>query len=571
MQDGEELEPSPRQACWYLARVGGEVVLRCTDYGEITLNVDRWLYRNLPVLVFQGWEGYHKPLPAVRKSGRRKVLVVVPDCWRFGDPQPAPEPLGRPAGYQAYCLDLAERSFFYFRDGEGAVVRVNLGGRSHFELVGSVLPIDRDNEQGPIFIGEPPVLRCLEAETLDEVGWVEVLPGGHVLQPSSEWLSRGAAIGVREPSGCFEVVVYGRDQLEMERLPFRFAAYLSGVEILPDPLGVFPEVGGHPKVRIRFLAQPGCRVELKTADPRTGVVPPVTGGEVCLPPAPTWDCTLWEVCCEGGRPVPVEVTLQRVWWVLGRCGEVPDQWTDQIVEFDLSWLQATSDKAIWLRCPLSAVLHEVRAGFEDDWRSYRLNKVGLVEIPLRNYCDTIAAPTADQRAFKVWLCGRDGAEAIGRIGVYRQPASASPEDDCYFCSREKEGLLPEEQSRCCATCSFCRTHRRNYFCISGGWKETRLSERDFVRLRASNVCSQWLGEYPGQPFEWEAMRLIDARVCIPVSLPEHGFASKVRGVVVGVAGGKIRVHWDWSSEPGVPETWLCKFHFDKYCREERLR
>ena len=67
------------------------------------------------------------------------------------------------------------------------------------------------------------------------------------------------------------------------------------------------------------------------------------------------------------------------------------------------------------------------------------------------------------------------------------------------------------------------------------------------------------------------MRLIDARVCIPVSLPEHGFASKVRGVVVGVAGGKIRVHWDWSSEPGVPETWLCKFHFDKYCREERLR
>jgi hypothetical protein len=90
-----------------------------------------------------------------------------------------------------------------------------------------------------------------------------------------------------------------------------------------------------------------------------------------------------------------------------------------------------------------------------------------------------------------------------------------------------------------------------------GWEE-KLSERDFVRLRAGFACSHWDGEYPGEPFsEWEALRLKGKRLY--EAIPGRG-----SGVVTQVAEGRLCVRWDGDAPSDHQTAWVCKFHYEKF-------
>ncbi|MEW6049079.1 MAG: hypothetical protein AB1609_21850, partial [Bacillota bacterium] len=484
-QGESELAPAPREGCWYLNNLSDEVVASGSDYEEgIKLSVSRYRYRDMPLVVCQGWEGDRRLLPAVRRTGRtRRLLLFFPATWQLSKPHWPVDPVRRPRGYQVCYVDLAETGVIPFVDAQGLPVTLDLSGGARFELAGNVLPIDRDHDQGPLFTGEPPRLRCLQEELLGEVAWAELAPGGIQVRPSPEWLSTGVTIALPEPSGCFEVAVYDRQGVEMERLPFRYAAHLRGVSLHPDPVPVFPEPEGHPRLSVHFDACPGCSVELKEPRAESRDAPAAAAKEgAFIPMQPSWDRTVWELCSEGGRPVPLELVLQRVWWAAGECGHAPSEWTDRIITVAPDWVRAASEKALWLRCEPSTVRPELRAGFGDALRSYRLDRTGVVEIPLREYCDLIAAAQDREHVFRVCIQGRDGAEAAGQIALYKPPVLA---ERCFFCIRHTADLPAEELTKSCATCDFCQQYGEEVLCSAGQWRETRLTRREFDRLMAT--------------------------------------------------------------------------------------
>lgn len=567
-QGGCELATASREGCWYVTNLSDEVLASCSGYEEIRLSVGRYLYRDMPIVVCQGWEGDRRLLPAVRRTGRAKrLLVFFPDTWRLGKPDWPVESVGRPPGYQVCYVDLAETGVIPFVDAQGTPVTVDLGGGQRFDLVGNVLPIDRDHEQGPLFVGEPARFRCLQEELLGEVAWAELVPGGVQAQPSPDWLSGGVTLAPPQPSGCFEVVVYDRQHLEMERLPFRYVAHLNGIRLKPDTIPVFPEPEGHLGVNVQFDTGPGCTVELR--EPRAeleSAAIAATGGAT-LPAAPNWDRTLWELRSQGGGPVPVELVLQRIWWAAGECGYLPGEWKDRVVTIAPDWVKAASDKALWLRCEPTAVLPVVRAGFEDNLRSYRLDRAGVAQIPLREYCDLIGAAPDREHVFRVRVQGRDGAEAAGQIALYRPPV---PAERCSFCIKHATDWPAEELTKSCSTCSFCLCHREERLCSTAQWKESPLPKREFERLMATNVCNRWDGEYPGEPFGWEATRLVGARIRTTATL-EEVFGAPVwgRGVVTKFEAGRVCVHWDYP--PWASDTWFCKHHYRQFCQEASQR
>jgi len=561
-QDQSALVQASREGCWYLNNLNGEVVASAAE-SLIRLNVSNYRYRDMPVLLFRGWDGDTKFLPALRRPGRNnKLLLVFPETWRLRDSEWALEPLRRPSGYQACCLDVTETGVFSLISADGDELPLNLGAGTRFELTGSILAFDRDHEDGPLFNGEPPRLRCLSDEWLLEVGWAEVSPGGSTVYPSPEWLSTGAELGLTEASGCFEVVLYDRQGLEVERLPFRYAANLRSVSVHPYPVPIFPDSDGHSDLTVCFHADPPCTVQLRWPAATPGGTLRVKANEATvLPASPDWDCTVWELSCGSGRPVPLELVIQRVWWTAGECSRAPCHWTDRLISVSADWVRAASDKALWLRCEPRGFRSHVKAGFGHSLRSYRLPSRGVIEIPLREFCDYIAEGPEEEHVFRVFVQGRDGAEASGQVARY---SAASLTELCFFCIRDATDLLPSELTKCCGTCSYCRIlPQQEVFCSRGEWTE-RLSKAEFERRRARDLCGHWDGEYPGQPFSyWEEPELRGAEVRTRGQLEElFGTSVQGTGVICGFERGRVCIQWHLHN---IPDTWLCRHHYHKYC------
>ena len=565
-----ELLPAPREGCWYLSNLSDQVICRDSDFEGTRLSVSRYRHRDLSLVVCRGWEGDRRLLPASPRIGRPgRVTLFFPATWQLGSPLLVTEPVRKPAGLQACCVDFAEVGVVSFVGADGNPFDVDLGGGARFNLTGNTIFINYDHEQGSLFVGEHPRLRCIQEELLREVGWAELLPGGTRIGPSTEWLSEGVAVALQEPSGCFEIVIYDRQGAEMERLPFRYMSNLKEVRIDPNRPPVFPGPEGHPKVRLQFDVGVGCTVELR--EPYLKLV----GREwTPIAPQPGWDRTVWELGSRGGRTLPFELLLQRAWWTAGECQHQPLSWGTSIVTVPQDWVQATSDQALWLRCQPGTVRRDVQAGFVrvagdnrrngDALRQYRFDRTGILEIPLREYCDHIATAPNREHIFRVCVQGLDGTTTAGQIAVYRPLA---PTELCFFCVQDAPDVSREEKEeagKCCATCSFCIQHfAGEVFCTKGQW-EKRLNKEEFNRLMALNVCERWDGEYPGEPFGWEAAGLYKAAV--KTKLPElFGAAICGIGFVIGIETGRICVRWD--SPDATASTWLCRYHYHKYCEQ----
>lgn len=578
LQNDRPLSEAAQPDRWYLETLDGTVSVRWAEDREATLDVEAWRYKGKPIFLFQGWDGYTKTLPAIRKPGKiSRLVAIVPESWRSGDCNIPSEIVVKPAGYQLYYLDADENKSITLIDSEGESIKINLhADRPRFELRGTTISVDRGGEHGPLFIVEPPRLYCMDEDTLEDIGWGEVLPSGEPIPPVSDsnWLSEGVSVPLGKPSGSFEVVLYDKHRVEMERLPFRFVSCLNRICLFPDPVPVFPDPGRgrHDTITVEFTATGICQVKLVTPHFDGAGLSIDNREQFTLPPIPSFDTTSWEVQARGGEPVPVEIAIGRVWWTVGCCGEVPgdEEWGDRVVDFDVSWFKATSDRALWIKTPGSAFQSEVEAGFDGSpERLYRMDDKGLTEIPLREFSDVVAASTEQDLTFKVHLVERDGREAIGQIGVCRLHVAGQ---ECHFCLYDKEGLGLEERSRSCYTCSLCHRGPDYIYCEAGTWRE-RLQTPDFDRLKAGNVCPKWEGEYPGEAFaDWESLIYKGKRVYANPNAEEFGIPGHTFGVTTKLVEGRLCIRWDENLSQIHSEIWVCKFHFGWYftCLDESL-
>lgn len=570
-QDAEPLQASVRRGLWLLGRLGGVVVARSTEGWETATDIDLWRQADQPIILFRGWGGQAKPLRAIRTpESVSRLLAVVPEDWHPVDMGSEPEPVSRPAGYHVCYIDGdAQRELRFLTPGGEVIWPLKRSRR--FVLVGTSFPLDREREERPLFIGDPPRLKCVDEDAMKNLGWIEILPAGKEEPAPREWPPEGLPVPLNTPSGCFELVLYAGNGEEMDRLSFRFASCLREVRFSQDPVPVFgdPGAGSHREVTVTFLMDDGGKVGF--SGPESLIPKPThgSGRSFVLPPEPAADVTHWEVCADGGEAVPLELVIERVWWCVEPETAEPadDRWGAEVVSLDDNQLGAASDWALWLRCPRGLFTSEVRAGFDGSAeRCYRINSRGLVKIPLREFTDVVAAAVDRDMPFRIRLREKGGAEPMGHVAVYRWRRTIAAE--CVFCQSDGDDLPAEERAMTCSTCDFCairknsRTGLALYYCRMCGWAEN-LTERDFARLRAGYSCSHWKGEYPGEPFsEWEALLLKGKRVY--TKLRHEIIPGRGSGVVAQVAEGRLCVHWDGDVTDDDQTNCVCKFHYEKY-------
>lgn len=561
LQDGEPLEVSARkEGVWFLKRLGGTVAVQATDGLHIALDVDSWRQTGQPVFLFRGWAGLSKSLRASRKpQGTSRLLVVVPEHWKKLPVGAPPEPVFRPGGYHAYHVDTAKDEEMSFLTPEG-VVRVPLSRYRYFELAGNPL-LGCVRDAPPLFVTDPPRLRCKDGQVLERVGYLELVPGGEVIEVPADWPLEGVPLPLAARSGWFELNVYDKTGEEIEAHEFRYISCLRQVRLSPDPLPIFPdyEARSHQPVAIEFDMDPEGEVSFAGPESLKSLLGRQPGPMFLIPSSPLGDLTRWEVRASGGEGVPIEIVVPRVWWCVGREDVPPgdDEWKAELLSLEEDWMSAVSDRALWLRCPRGAFSSELSVTLGVAERRYRMDRTSLVQIPLREFSDVIAA-TADQELwFTVRLRDNRDELNVGRVAVYRPPDRG--EGECEFCRWESSDLPIEERGKSCSTCFFCRHHRTAYYCSSGEWTE-RLDVRDFQRRRADYVCSRWQGVYPGEPFdEWEELHLRGKR--IRVTQEAGAIARGASGIVVGVAQGKARLRWDVEAAGGSQFALVCKFHY----------
>lgn len=499
--EGELLEEShQREGCWPLRHLGGFVEFSGVDAPVMRLK--RLGQRGQPCFVFRGWDDHTGPLPAAKKVAGGKVVVIAPDDWSRDIPTAGRAPVAEePAaisGYRAHFFDLTRGTrVISFVQPDGSRFELETGVR-RFELVGNTLGFDAEHEMGPLFMGRSLRLRPLRYCIWDEIGRIVLvtralrgresmeleIPGG---TKELDLPTRGGAM----EGGCYWVVVYDRDEYEMERLPFRFIPGLVDVKVDPQSLPLFPPSHGHQPTSVSFRFKPGSRkaqanfaggdLREKWADYSL---------DIKLPAAPLFDRADLDIRTDVSRTVPFRIIQERIWWAVGNGNEsFKDlKWTDKLVDLDKEWFRPISSKVLWLRWPGGGpLLDEVFAvdiGFDrEEARRYKVGEhpaaregIRAVSVPLREFTGAWSEEKGEDRNLFLWFPGNEGRE-LGATVVGTQRAPKDP-----------------DKRKSCATCwsavvfgkGLCRCEKRK-------WAPLTLAR--FNRFRAGFVCEHWDGQF----------------------------------------------------------------------------
>jgi len=450
-QDGQELSESRRwPGCYYLDALRGTVQATWVQDGvdlARKLDIENWWQADLPLLLFRGWDGMTKMLPALRQVGKSSRLVVVaPRGFEPAGFIAKPEAVARLQGHMLYFLDTAETPHPVFSNAEGQSVRIDTSGAASSFRIDKALSIDEDSEHGPLIVGESIVLRCLDRRVRNQVAAIELVPGDQVVEFAAETLSSGVRVPAPGSSGVFEIAVYDRDQREMERLPFRFVPGLQAIELDPPQVPVFPDRGSgkHESARLIFTFDKDC--ELRLLSPVPDEARHYARGRKCfdIPANSMWDDIKWELRSAGGSTVPFQVRLGRLWWCLGKEGFVPEkhQWGSSTTNIQASSMEVVSDTVLCIKHPGPGFARQVQAGF-DEPRSFQASAEGLVYIPFREFAGIARQEHSTDKFLRLQIQGTDGLPAEGVIAVLLI------ERECTLCT-ELAGT--ERGSRTCSTC-----------------------------------------------------------------------------------------------------------------------
>ena len=235
--------------------------------------------------------------------------------------------------------------------------------------------------------------------------------------------TRGPGLG-----GWYFVRFYDTEDNLIESLDFRFASAVKDIRVSPhSPL---PGINGHSPVRVGFLHDTGCTIELSNPPADSlSVEREDTQTTVTIPPDPIWDETCWMICTEGGVRVETRILIERVWWAIGDEDVEGESagWTDAPISISRGSVTATSEQAIRFRLPRCRWTSEIFVGFERrKARAYPVEVVKReVSVPLRHFEGAQEIEDRGQEhLLKLWIkegTGQDMSAAVAVIPATRLP------------------------------------------------------------------------------------------------------------------------------------------------------
>ena len=207
----------------------------------------------------------------VRSASRGSYLVIVPEDWkrdenRSGPASAEPEPVALP-GCRAHFFALRRHlaACIAFETCDGLRFEIE-SGEQKFELIGSRLP-DANGEIGPLFGGQPPIIRAVNAAAWNNIGTIVVGNEGNTgqkwrtsLKPSrrSEEQHLPSVVADRE-GGWYFIRLYDVNDDLVESLDFRFLRGLT--QITMPHLQPLPLSGGHQPLTVEFHHDADCFVK----------------------------------------------------------------------------------------------------------------------------------------------------------------------------------------------------------------------------------------------------------------------------------------------------------------------
>ncbi len=431
LQNGSPLkQEGSGEACWLLKGISGEVVVRRSEGQGVQ-----------ETRVALGQDGYllFKLSSQDQNQGRRvkslssgSYLVVVPDNWDRDDTLSGPPPVAPESvsltGYQAHFFEVE-------KDGEGKIAFRKPTGESfeiklkaqRFELVGNQL-CDATENIGPLFGEKPPQIRTMDKLAWEDIRTIIVGEEGSgkgrwrkAFYPNPEVAQQDLPSEIEDRrGGWYFLRFYNTNDDLVESLDFRFLCALKKIKVLqPSP---FPSEDGHRPVCIEFLHEPGCLVRPIDRLTNIQIEPHDDKTTLTIPPDSTYDETRWIVGPKDGPQVEVTILVERLWWSVGEEHNAPSEWKDQPLTLARDDFAATSKKALWLRLPRRRWVDEVRVGFEQPNRLYKIKVTEkTIAVPLREFGDSKEVGDRTQEySLKVWI-ERDGKFMEGVVAII--PAS----------------------------------------------------------------------------------------------------------------------------------------------------
>lgn len=435
LQNGLPLtQDESREGCWCLKEAYGQVVVQWKE-DEVAPEINKIPLGEESYLLFKLSGQDQNQGRRVKSPSSGSYLVMVPDKWErdetlSGPPPVAPESVSLP-GYMAHYFNLekdADAKIAFLTPEGPVVIEPN---RARFELAGNRLE-DATQNIGPLFGERPPQIGALQEHAWRNVGSIVVGEEGSSRRrwrkeftpdPEATQQDLPSEVVARK-GGMYFLRFYDTKNDLIESLDFRFICALKEIRILqPSP---FPSEGRHGPVRVEFLHEPGCSVQL--SDDLANIQIEHQGDKTILtiPPDPTYDETQWLVGAEGGPQIEVAILVERLWWGIGEEQNAPPEWKDQPLALLRDDFSAASMKAIWLRLPRRRWVDKVLVGFEQSKaRPYDLKVTErAIAVPLREFGDSEeVGDRTQEHSLKVWI-ERGGSFIEGVVAVI--PALVAP-------------------------------------------------------------------------------------------------------------------------------------------------
>jgi len=361
--------------------------------------------------LFKMRNNWKEPGRLVRYSTAGYYLVITPPDWER-DIDISGKASVNPESTQFECF---KAHFFYQEKTEITAIglitkdgkRVRVSSKTpRFKLVGNEI-CDAFEDKGPLFGEQPPRIQALNALK----GWndVGIIVVGEEGIGKNKWRdSFTPNVDVQEQTNLNELIngrsgwyflrIYDKNNDLIESVDFRFLKNLWNIQIEGNA-SCLPGQAGHQNIIVKFLHDPDCKIELMDKDKQQLLDIRRQDGQttVTVPPQPEFDKTNWMIN-DGGKEIEAAILIERVWWFLGKLGEVPNVWTDRPIPLSRKHFTAITDNTLWIRLPHPRFTRKIDGGFDSTRsRSYQV-EVWKKEmaIPLRDFCDCEQIQNAKQ-------------------------------------------------------------------------------------------------------------------------------------------------------------------------------
>jgi hypothetical protein len=378
------------------------------EVGRMTL-----ITQESPLLFFRLQRDLGRLVP---RPSRGLNLAMVPSEWQFderrsGAPPFEPESCGVP-GYSAHFLSVEKNPALVFKRPNAAAAEFYCA-MPKFRLEGDCL-LDAEDRMGLLFTGTLLVLQG-EAGAMEAVRAIVLGAEGPGKGRWRQQYDREASDAESWPlpddvraqgSGWYFIRLYDVEDDLIDSFAFRYIGGLKSIDV--EGAGL---TQGLDEIRVTFAHDEGVSVVI--TDSILSSVEHSTARE----PRSTlfaWPChpgvrePIFEVR-DGGKPVPVTLDTDRVWWALVNEPRASEPaWQSSPVQLMPEHCAPESDAELLVRFPRSAAV-DAFIGFNSADRRKIPIGAGRASVQLHGFSDASELRRFGEQKLKLWVCA-NGSE-----------------------------------------------------------------------------------------------------------------------------------------------------------------